>query len=368
MQRQATKHLRTGDLFDVPDVWKADPVTAFEAFVTSMAFVELSQRRPKQSDPVARDKPKGAYPLRASSAKVYCHMWQRFMRWCKETDAPFWMLTKDGIEAFLEERGPDGNRLIQSATIRRQYVTMLERIYKHLQIVPNPALGANFDMADSTQLRGRNEDTVTLTAEQQQAFLDALPFVATNPDDPMAGWEVRRDRAVQAMMLGAGLKVSEVMGLYTANVQVDRRDKDGCVPVEVSPASAGGTVIWHTTLLRPPAAAIVLDWIAERKTLPVRGMLLFPTWRGTRLDKTWIYRKTRETYAAAGLEVPRRGGRTLRNTYAVSQLAAGTAPADVTAQLGHRTQRALETYTTALEKQRRKAQRRGASPDKEVPI
>lgn len=343
---------RTGDMFDVPQVWKTDPAAAFDAFIASVEFVELSQRRPNKVD--ENGKPKPLHPLRPSSAAIYRHMWKRFVRWTEEVHIPFYELSKTGIEAFLEERDEHGNRLVQSATIRRQYITMLERVYKHFGFPNNPASNANFDMLDSTDLRGQNKETVTLTPAQQQAFLDALPHVPQVEGDTMAGWETRRDRALQAVMLGAGLKVSEAIGLYTVNIQLDAQDDKGCVPVEISPASANGTVQWHTTLLRPPAAAIVLDWVAERKKLSIAGQLLFPTRTGGRVDKTWVYRKTRETYLRAGLDVPRKGGRTLRNTYAVSQLASGEMLTTVSGQLGHRTHRALETYTTALERQRQK--------------
>ncbi|NEX62160.1 tyrosine-type recombinase/integrase [Noviherbaspirillum galbum] len=341
-----------GDLFDVPEVWQTNPQAAFDAFVSSMAFVELSLRRPGANAVGKNGRPKGTYPLRKSSADVYRHMWNRFLRWSVGIDVPFWLLSREWIETFLEQRGLDGARIIQSATIRRQYLTMLERVYKHLQIHPNPAAGMNVAMAGSSRLRGQNKKTVALTPEQQQAFLDALPDPPRRDGDPLAGWEARRDRALQAIMLGAGLKVAEVTGLYTINVKRDERDEQGCVPIEVSPASAHGTVQWHVALLRPPATAIVLDWVAERQALPVGGPLLFPNNRGRRMDKTWIYRKTRETYERAGLDVPRKGGRTLRNSFAVSRLATGEVPETVSGQLGHRTARAMETYATALSHQR----------------
>jgi integrase/recombinase XerD len=345
---------KRGDLFDVPLMWREDPIEAFAAFVGSVEFVELSMRKP--TGLTEDGKPKHLYPLRDSSAAIYRFMWTRFVRWMGENNKSLWKLTVDDMHAFLDERDHKNQLVVKSATLRRQYLTMVDRVYKHFGFPTNPATHANHQMAGQTKLRGKNKATVTLTEEQQQAFLDALPFTPVDDDNPKAGWHVRRDRAMQAIMLGAGLKVSEAIGLYTVNVKVRQQDGDGNVPIEVSPASARGTVKQHIAMLRPPAASIVLDWVEERKRLRIPGQLLFPASvpgasarsLGARMDKSWVYRLTKQTYERAGLDVPRKGGRTLRNTYAVTELQSGQTDAAVKELLGHRTHRALETYTALL--------------------
>jgi integrase/recombinase XerD len=345
---------KRGDLFDVPVVWREDPIEAFAAFVASVEFVELSMRKPTGVD--ENGKLKQLYPLRASSAAIYRFMWTRFVRWMGDNRKTLWKLTVDDIHAFLDERNNENQLVVKSATLRRQYITMVDRVYKHFGFPTNPASHANHQMSAETKLRGKNNATVTLTEDQQQAFLDALPSTPLEHGNPKAGWHVRRDRAMQAIMLGAGLKVSEAIGLYTVNVKVRQQDSDGNVPIEVSPASARGTVKQHIAMLRPPAASIVLDWVEERKRLRIPGSLLFPAAvpgspeksLGARMDKSWVYRLTKETYERAGLDVPRKGGRTLRNTYAVAELKSGKTDAAVKELLGHRTHRALETYTALL--------------------
>jgi integrase len=52
---------------------------------------------------------------------------------------------------------------------------------------------------------------------------------AAEPPDVTRGWRRRRDRAMQALMLGAGLKVSEAVGRYTINV--GETDVTGSVPL-----------------------------------------------------------------------------------------------------------------------------------------
>ncbi|MDB5772217.1 MAG: hypothetical protein JWM42_2591 [Burkholderia sp.] len=57
--------------------------------------------------------------------------------------------------------------------------------------------------------------------------MNALPHAdAADETDPTRGWKRRRDRAMQAMMLGAGLKVSEAIGLYMRNDTQVRKTSD----------------------------------------------------------------------------------------------------------------------------------------------
>lgn len=332
--------------FTSASTWHRTPEQAFAAFVASPDFLKHSQRRVTQ--PGADGKPRS---LRPSSIAIYCDMWRRYLRWLKEQSLSLFDVTKADLEAFLEHRNEDGMRSLESFTIRRQYLTMFERVYRHLGVAPNPAGSIRIDISrdrtDSRKLRGRNAPTAVLSLADQQAFFNALP--STTSDAVRDSWKVRRDRALQALMLGAGMKVSEAVLVRTDDIKEDRLTADGSLVVDIRPlAGADSTIRPHSTRLYPPALDIVRQWIAERKTLAISGTLLFPsTSRGGPLDKSVVYRKTKETYVAAGLDVVHKGGRTLRNTFAVSQLQAGQAPEVVKEYLGHRDDRSIETYTTA---------------------
>lgn len=337
----------TVDIFDAPTIWKTDPVEAFSAFVVSIEFVEMSHRKPSGTDD--RGKPRKLMPLRASSAAVYCHMWRNFVNWMREEGIDFLRAEPDQLMAFLEHKNEQGRRALEGATIRRQYLTLLERVYKHLRIRPNPATHACFDIfrRRATGLAGRNAPTAVLTQEQQQAFLDALPCSPRDAANPWIGWKQRRDRAMQALMLGAGVKVAEAIGMYVDNI--GKMEADGSAEVTISPAATGGTVRWHVTKLRTPAAGVVLEWVEERAALGITGQLLFPAKEtGGRMEKTAVYRRVKKTFEEAGIAVSRRGGRTLRNAYAVRELREGTTIEMVGEYLGHRKRRSMKTYEKAL--------------------
>jgi len=278
-------------------------------------------------------------------------MWGRFVRWLRAEGIDLFNVTAAALQEFLEQkdqtREGEDKRVLRGATIRRQYLTLFERVFTHLHIDPNPATHVCFEVSrNRATLVGRNEDKISLTPDQQDAFMRALPDCAKTDDSSKADWRIRRDRAMLSIMLGAGLKVSEAIGLYTENV--DLTEGLGGLLINISPASAGGTVKEHQTLLRPFAVPVVREWIAERKNLDVPGKLLFPaTSKGTRMDKSTVYLHVKACFERAGIDLKRKGGRTLRNAFAITMLKSGSSVETVTESLGHRQERAIEPYVAA---------------------
>jgi len=331
-------------LFDSPPIWQADPAKAFDAFVQSPAFLALSRRRKAASDD-------NSFPLRASSVRVYCAMFGKYLRWLQQRDLDLFQVTSTDLLAFIED-GEVINGKPQpecNSRIRLRYLQLIERVYAHLQVSPNPARHACFDIFQSAdrQRIGRDASTAALTDSQQAAFMAALPQAA--PGKPSAGWKRRRDRAMQALMLGAGLKVAEVVGLHVTNI--GEKDSTGSIPVTISPGAAGGVVRWHQTQLRPFAVTEVQRWLEERRRLAIPGLLLFPaTLQGGVLNKATVYRQVKATFARAGIAVPRQGGRTLRNSFAVRELQSGESIELVGEFMGHRRRRATEHYAKVTPK------------------
>jgi integrase/recombinase XerD len=319
-------------LFDNVDTWRNAPAKAFDSFLVSPEFLALSLRKPgKGQDGAAMP----AQPLRKSSANVYRAMFGRYLRWLDAHQLALFDVTSSNLLAFLQQPA-------LTSRIKYRYLRLLDRIYTHLALEkPNPAQHACFDIfqGDRSQA-GKDQPMVVLTAEQQAAFVDALP--------PPTSWKKTRDRAMQALMIGAGLKVSEVIGLRVENIG-QRESSTGCIPITVSPSSAGGTVRWHQTQLRAFAVPEVLAWLQERQAHKIAGLLMFPaSLHGGRLNPATVYRQVKATFSRAEIAVPRTGGRTLRNSYAVRELMAGADIELVGEFLGHRKRRSTEYYAAAV--------------------
>lgn len=332
----------SSSLFDNRRVWRADPKSAFDSFVVSQRFIEMG-RRPRRRDADGRLIP--ARPIRAGSAMVYMTMFARFLDWLDGRKTVFGVSPQD-IQAFLDAPRPAGGprktagRALNSQ-IRVRYLRMLERVYGHLKVLPNPAQIAAYNV-HSSGASGRDAPMVWLRPAQSRRFVAAADKLAADEE-----WVAQRDRALLFMLLGAGLTVAEVTGLYVSNL--GGVVEDGSMPVEISPGATGGVKMWHTTMLRPFAVPYVEAWAEQRKRLRLPGKLLFPSRRqGRRMDATSIYLLVRNTLTAAGIDVAHMGPRTLRNTFVKRELEAGTEPATLMEYLGFAEERSLQKYLLAM--------------------
>lgn len=326
------------------DVWRHRPADAFAAFVMSPAFLELSKR--KTAKVASGREPAQREPIRTSSAKVYIAMFGKFLRWLEQHHIALLAVTEGDLMAFLEQSGSNGKKVLNSV-IRTQYLGLLERVYTHLDHEANPARHASFAIyrSGSRSRLGSNAAKASLASDQEASFMAALP--GQQEEATAAAWKRRRDRAMQAMMLGAGLKVSEVINIHSASVGA--ANLTGSAPVTISPASPDGTVRAHQTQLRPFAIDTVMQWVAERARLAIPGPLLFPaTLNGGKLARATVYRQVKATFERAGIDARHFGGRTLRNAFAIRELRSSAGDIALVGEfLGHRKRRAIEPYSVA---------------------
>lgn len=329
----------TSSLFGSVEVWQTQPAIAFEALISSPEFQLLSRRQLSFSS--GENELIRPQPMKNSSVIVYRAMWAKYLRWLSERNLTLFDVSSADLLAFLNQQNEKG-RPERSSLIKLRYLRIFERIYTYLKIPMNPARHAMFDAIKSGKQSpvGRDDDKVYLTDAQQEAFMKGLP--APN------NWKRRRDRAMQAMMLGAGLKVSEVIGLQIDQIgELVATD----IPITIS-ALKDGKGHKHQAMLRPFAVAEIIAWLQERRLLSIPGTSLFPaTLQGGLLNHATVYRNVKKTFAAAGIDVLRKGGRTLRNAYAIRELESQSVE-KVGELLGHRKRRSTEYYLLKPIKQR----------------
>lgn len=313
--------------------WDENPVSAFSEFVRSIEFVKTSSRLPGEGEVKA---------LSGKSAQIYEFMFGKYARWLSSRGVTFSKASHYDLLMFLELGSVvDGNRIPDlDSKISYRYLRLIERCYLFLHIVPNPAQHIIFS-AMKQQRYFSDRAMVTLNQHQVERFVKALPS-STLPSD----WRLRRDRALQLVLLFAGLRVSQVIGLL--QTEVGRHTEiDGTLELRVTPDQKNASTYEHSTFLHSQAVPTVLDWIAERESLPVPGELVFPNEVGARQHQATVYRQVKATLHKAGIEIPRSGGRTLRNTFAKLEIRSGTESAELTQKLGLALERSTETYFLA---------------------
>jgi integrase/recombinase XerC len=180
-------------------------------------------------------------------------------------------------------------------------------------------------------LRGPRQDKKLphfLTADQVKTLL-ATP----KGDEPLA----LRDRAIFETLYSAGLRVAELVGLETNDVDLE----EGIVTVR------GKGKRERLALLGKPAIEALKRWLAARESilpLAVKYPAVFLNSRGGRLTTRSVGRILERYLALAGLD-PRTSPHTLRHSFATHLLDAGADIRGVQELLGHKSLTTTQVYT-----------------------
>lgn len=168
-----------------------------------------------------------------------------------------------------------------------------------------------------------------LTAEDTRRLLAAPPA-----HTPLG----RRDRAFLETLYSSGMRVSELVGLNLADVDL----ADGVAVVR------GKGKKERLALLGDPATAALKTWLADRaKILAARGRdspAVFLNHAGGRLTTRSVGRLLARHLKAAGLD-PRTTPHTLRHSFATHMLDAGADIRGVQELLGHKSLTTTQVYT-----------------------
>lgn len=317
--------------------WDTDPVQAFKEFVVTDAFAKTAQRL--RADGTLKGVSK-------ESAKTYVFMFANAVAWITDQGKTLTTATSSDLVRFVSR--VDAGKPVLNSKIGYRYLRLLERCYQHLGITPNPAKQAIL-ATDRAELP-KDEAGRALSPEQLQRFFDALP--ADPPLGkrvvPFSGWNRRRDRAMQVVIALAGLRVSEAIGLLVHEVG-NQVALDGSVDLTITPEEKHDTSYEHVTPLPPEGVAELRPWLDERsrmvKELAMKGDFVFPAdLEGAKMTKKTVYKQIKATFARAGLDTSRAGGRTLRNTFAKGQLDNGARPDELKNVLGLLLERSAADY------------------------
>lgn len=340
------------------ELWKQDPVKAFEEFVWSYEYLDLGHR-------VGGRHPDGTpLPIRPSSAKVLITMFGKFARFMREQNIHIKQVDQGHIESFLNQNISKSPKRTGNSRIRVKYLQILDRVFTHVGVDDkiNPARQTTIDFGDDINKKGANSAREALTDEQMEAFIAALPGGST------ATWRERRDGAMLAVILGGGLLPSEAIALECKDVSV--RPATGEVYVQVRSSAIGQMSPDHETRLLEFARPVLLEWVEERKRMRIPGQAkryLFPAHDGGGLlNKATLYRHARACFERAGIAVRRHGCRTLRNTFIERELASGTEPAVLQEYLGLHEIKSVEQYADVLTAKRRPVARKTKSSRKRL--
>ena len=154
-------------------------------------------------------------------------------------------------------------------------------------------------------------------------------------------WIGRRDRAMFALAIETGLRVSELTGLRCDDTHLGTAAHIAC---------HGKGRKDRITPLTKPTAAVLRSWLAERGGLPADP--LFPTSRGAPLTRDAVARRLAKHTITAAHVCPTLHSKNvtphvLRHTAAMRLLHAGVDTAVIALWLGHESVETTQTYLHA---------------------
>ena len=244
-------------------------------------------------------------------------------------DRPLSRLTTEQLEAYLAELRAAG---LSPATIARR-VAAIRSFFRHQAL-----LGARTDnpAAELDLPRRRRTLPRTLSPVEVERLIEAA-----NGTSPRA----LRDRALVELLYGAGLRVSEAVGLHKSSIDLDARlvrcvgkgSKERVVPIG-----------------RQAAQALRRYLARGRPYLDSRHRPeLFLNAKGGGLTRAGVFLILRRLAAKAGLEPERVHPHLLRHTFATHLLEGGADLRSVQEMLGHADLSTTELYTHVSDRRRR---------------
>ncbi|MBK3780317.1 tyrosine-type recombinase/integrase [Paraburkholderia aspalathi] len=236
------------------------------------------------------------------------------------------------LEATSQDASAFFSGLAFEPVSRRRYLQLLDKVYRQLQ-------ESGWEHANPLRLELLKERMleVPLPAGLDEEAEAQLVRVLKD----IEGWKGARDRAMAALLLGAGLRTNELVSL-------ERSALGEAYRVRVEPMGVHRS---HTTLVMPegPWRGWLRDWGIERIRREIPGKLLCPaTLKGTAYSPSGLFRRVAGWFEDAAVKAERQGAGILRNTFARNALNCGRyTPEEVQEFLGHEELRATTRHQTA---------------------
>jgi integrase/recombinase XerD len=241
---------------------------------------------------------------------------------------PLATVTTEELERYLASLRADG---LSPATIARR-AAAIRAFYRHRQLLGadgNPA--ADLDLPRRVRRLPR-----TLSASEAERLIEAA-----------AGADPRslRDRALTELLYGAGLRVSEAVGLERAGIDLERR--------LVRASGKGGKE--RVVPIGRQATDALRRYLARGRPHLVRRERpeVFLNARGGPLTRAGAFLILRRLAAKAGLEPERVHPHLLRHSFATHLLEGGADLRSVQELLGHADLATTELYTHVSDRRRR---------------
>lgn len=212
---------------------------------------------------------------------------------------------------------------------RRRYLQLLDKVYQHLL-----SLGWKAEHPLKELFRAERELSIALPLGLNDEQLDLV----TRSLASQSGTKAARDRALAALMIGAGLRSNEAIGLKCSEINPS-------FEVEVKSHTVH---LEHRTMVLPdgPWRHWIEEWKAERSERMIPGDLFCPAaGNGKAYTPSGLFRRIAHWFELARVQPEQGGANVLRNTFARLALSSGRYKIeDVQGFMGHEELRTTQRH------------------------
>ncbi len=302
--------------FDV-DAWRSEPVAAFDAFLTHRRV--------------------NGRVLRKSSFVIYRGMFLRLLEWLQRQGLSLHDLQAPTLDAFL------ASRPLQAET-RHRYLLVFTELYQHLALLR--ALEPSDTPAGRAEGHNPARELLTAQPAPERAAPEALTPQEVQRlrrqlalERALPGWKHQRLVAMATLLLGAGLRSTELLTLRLKSLE--RPHSCWVAPRKPRPE--------RVVPLLGPAQEATQRWLLLRDELRIPGELVYPgNLAGAPLAASTLFRQVQALLSAADIDRRYEGPTLLRNTCAAAWLAHHPVH-KVQAWLGHELERTTEQLLPAAQ-------------------
>jgi len=215
---------------------------------------------------------------------------------------------------------------------KNRTLSSIKSFYNYLHsrgiVANNPAKGVK-----SIKLRRKNP--VFLQEDEYQLLMQTISEQAT-------GFVGLRDKTIVSLLLGTGMRVSEITSMQMG---CEQKDRTGRYSLEVMRKGQEMDYVY----INQKISVLFDGYLHERRARQVDSDYIFLTYRQKPMDRTAVYRMVKKYLEMSGLDKKKMGPHVLRHTFATALMSKDVSLYKIKELMNHKSLSTTQNYLHVME-------------------
>ncbi len=215
---------------------------------------------------------------------------------------------------------------------KNRTLSSIKSFYNYLHsrgiVANNPAKGVK-----SIKLRRKNP--VFLQEDEYQLLMQTI-------SEQASGFVGLRDKTIVSLLLGTGMRVSEITSMQMG---CEQKDRTGRYSLEVMRKGQEMDYVY----INHKISILFEAYLCERRTLQSDSDFIFLTYRQKPLDRTAVYRMVKKYLEMSGLDKKKMGPHVLRHTFATALMSKDVSLYKIKELMNHKSLSTTQNYLHVME-------------------